>query len=110
VDLKFFFDSRPSLLAWVMVALSYAAVQYERYNTLSFSMILYLIFSFVYMFDFFYYEEAFITGFEIIEERFGNFITFIQGFQLLWGNTVWMPFVILFHLFKGLYSSRIIFN
>ncbi|KAL9656710.1 hypothetical protein ABK040_002977 [Willaertia magna] len=85
VDCKLFFDGRPSLLTWVVVAFSYAAVQYERYNSLSLPMILFCVFSFLYMLDFFVTEDQFITGFEIYQERF--------GWMLSWGNFVWMPFV-----------------
>ncbi|KAG2393950.1 hypothetical protein C9374_003714 [Naegleria lovaniensis] len=85
VDCKLFFDGRPSLLTWVVVAFSYASVQYEKYGTISTPMAMYLIFSFLYMLDFFVTEDQFITGFEIYQERF--------GFMLSWGNFVWMPFV-----------------
>ena len=81
VDCKLFFDGRPSLLTWVVVAFSYASVQYEQYGAFSTPMLMYLIFSFLYMLDFFVTEDQFITGFEIYQERF--------GFMLCWGNFVW---------------------
>lgn len=81
VDCKLFFDGRPSLLTWVVVAFSYASVQYEKYGAFSTPMLIYLIFSFLYMLDFFVTENQFITGFEIYQERF--------GFMLSWGNFVW---------------------
>lgn len=45
---------------------------------------MFVLFSVFYMFDFFYYEDRFITGWEIIQER--------MGWMLAWGNTIWMPF------------------
>ena len=69
VDCKLFFDGRPSLLTWVVVAFSYASVQYEKYGTFSTPMAMYLIFSFLYMLDFFVTEDQFITGFEIYQGK-----------------------------------------
>jgi protein-S-isoprenylcysteine O-methyltransferase Ste14 len=84
VDLKVFYDGRPSLLTWVIVSLSMASVQYEKYGKLSTPMMMFVGFSLFYMFDFFFYEDRFLTGWEICQERL--------GFMLIWGNTIFMPF------------------
>eukprot|EP01080_Neovahlkampfia_damariscottae_P012125 gene12125-5616_t len=85
VDVKLFMDGRVSLLAWVIVSLSYLSVHYEKFGMVSNAMLIYQIMAFLYMLDFFYFEEEFISGFEIYKER--------MGFQLTWGNINFMPFI-----------------
>lgn len=84
VDCKVFFDGRPSLLGWVIVTISFAAVQYEKYGKLSTPMWMFVLFSFIYVFDFFWGEHKFITTWDVIQERF--------GFMLCWGDVAFMPF------------------
>jgi hypothetical protein len=84
-DCTLFFDGRPSLLGWEMVTLSYGFKQLELSGTLTTPMILVQIFTFVYMFNFFYTEDHFITTWDVYIEKF--------GWQLCWGDMAWMPFV-----------------
>ncbi|KAL0476369.1 delta-14-sterol reductase [Acrasis kona] len=83
-DCTLFFDGRVSLIGVVMVGLSYACKQYELAGYISTPMLLFTAFFSIYMFDFFWFEDHFITTFDVAYEKF--------GWMLTWGDTVWMPF------------------
>ena len=82
-DLKFFCESRPSMILWVLIDLSLAAKQLELHGTVSNAMILVCFFQILYVVDYFYFEDAILTTWDIKHENFG----FILG----WGCLVWIP-------------------
>ena len=84
LDLKFFCESRPSLLLWVVINASLAARQYELHGTVTTPMLLVNAFQLLYVADFFFHEEALLTTWDIKHERF--------GWMLCWGCLVWVPF------------------
>jgi protein-S-isoprenylcysteine O-methyltransferase Ste14 len=84
-DFKFFFESRPGLMGWVILDLIMAAQQYERHGAVTTPMILVVAFQFLYVADYFWNEEAILSTWDIRAERF--------GWMLLWGDIVWVPFV-----------------
>ncbi|KAM9986313.1 hypothetical protein ACTFIY_010734 [Dictyostelium cf. discoideum] len=84
LDLKFF-ALRPALMGWIMVNFSLAAQEYKVYGSLSAGMILYQIFTFIYAFDYFYFEECMLSTWDIIAENW--------GFMLIWGDLVWICFM-----------------
>jgi Delta14-sterol reductase len=92
LDWKFFCESRPGMILWVLVDLSFAAAQYERHGTISNAMLLVCFFQILYVTDYFIFEEAILTTWDIRHEPF--------GFMLCWGSLVWVPFT--FSL-QGLY-------
>jgi protein-S-isoprenylcysteine O-methyltransferase Ste14 len=83
-DLKYFCESRPGLILWVVFNLSFAAAQYQRHGTVSTAMVLVNAFQFLYVADYFFHEEAILTTWDIKHERF--------GWMLVWGDLVWVPF------------------
>jgi protein-S-isoprenylcysteine O-methyltransferase Ste14 len=83
-DLKFFCESRPSMILWVLIDLSLAAKQFELHGAVSNAMILACFFQILYVADYFYYEDAILTTWDIKHENF--------GFVLAWGCLVWIPF------------------
>jgi protein-S-isoprenylcysteine O-methyltransferase Ste14 len=84
-DLKFFFESRPGLLGWVLVNYSLAAQQREINNgIITTPMCLVFAFQFLYVADYFWHEEAILTTWDIKNEKF--------GWMLVWGDLVWVPF------------------
>jgi protein-S-isoprenylcysteine O-methyltransferase Ste14 len=83
-DLKFFCESRPSMILWVLIDLSLAAKQLEMHGTISNAMILVCFFQILYVADYFYFEDAILTTWDIKHENF--------GFILAWGCMVWIPF------------------
>jgi protein-S-isoprenylcysteine O-methyltransferase Ste14 len=83
-DFKLFCESRPGLILWVLVNLSFAAKQYELHGTVTLPMILVNAFQFLYVSDHFFHEEAILTTWDIKHENF--------GWMLCWGDLVWVPF------------------
>ena len=83
-DFKLFCESRPGLILWVLVNLSFAAKQYELHGTVTVAMILVNAFQFLYVADHFFHEEAILTTWDIKHENF--------GWMLCWGDLVWVPF------------------
>jgi protein-S-isoprenylcysteine O-methyltransferase Ste14 len=83
-DLKFFCEARPGLILWVLINLSFAAKQYELHGVVTMPMILVTAFQFLYVADYFYYEDAILTTWDIKHENF--------GWMLCWGCLVWVPF------------------
>ncbi len=83
VDLKLF-SYRPSLIGLGLLNVSFAVVQYQRYGTLSAAMILYQVFYFIYLANYFQFEYGMVFTWDIIAERF--------GWMLVWGDYVLVPF------------------
>ena len=83
-DLKYFCESRPGLILWVLFDLSLAAAQYQRHGTLTTAMLLVGAFQLLYIADYFWHEEAILTTWDIKHEKF--------GWMLAWGDLVWVPF------------------
>ncbi len=83
-DLKYFCESRPGLILWVLLDLSFAAAQYQRHGTLTTPMLLVTTFQLLYVADYFFHEEAILSTWDIRRERF--------GWMLCWGDLVWVPF------------------
>ncbi len=84
-DLKFFCESRPSMILLVLIDLSLAAKQFELHGTVSNAMLLVCFFQVLYVADYFWFEDAILTTWDIKHENF--------GFVLGWGCLVWIPFV-----------------
>lgn len=83
VDLKLF-SYRPSLIALALFNISFAVVQIDIYGQLSVAMVLYQLFTFAYIFNYFQFEYGMIHTWDIVSERF--------GWMLVWGNLVLVPF------------------
>jgi len=83
-DLKFFCESRPSMILWVLIDLSLAAKQMELHGGVSNAMALACFFQVLYVADYFWFEDAILSTWDIKHENFG----FILG----WGCLVWIPF------------------
>jgi delta14-sterol reductase/lamin-B receptor len=83
-DLKYFCESRPGLILWVLFDLSFAAAQYQRHGTLATPILLVTAFQLLYVADYFLHEEAILSTWDIRRERF--------GWMLCWGDLVWVPF------------------
>jgi steroid 5-alpha reductase family enzyme len=83
-DLKFFTESRPGMILWVLICLSLAAAQYARHGTVTNSMILVCLFEIAYVTDYFIVEDAILSTWDIRHENF--------GWMLAWGCVVWVPF------------------
>jgi delta14-sterol reductase len=84
LDWKFFSESRPGMILWVLMNLSFAAAQYQKHGEVSNAMVLVCLFQILYVTDYFVLEDAILTTWDIRHEPF--------GFMLCWGCLVWIPF------------------
>lgn len=84
LDWKFFCESRPGMILWVLIDFSLAAAQIARHGELSNAMLLVCAFQLLYVADYFVMEEAILSTWDIRHEPF--------GFMLCWGSLVWVPF------------------
>jgi 7-dehydrocholesterol reductase len=85
LDLKLFCNGRPGIIAWTLINISYAAAQYNRYGSVTNSMILVNILEALYVVDFFWNEDWYLRTIDIAHDHF--------GFMLAWGDLVWLPFM-----------------
>jgi delta14-sterol reductase len=83
VDLKLF-SYRPSLISLALFNVSFAAVQYDTYGEFTLQMILYQVFTLIYVLNYFQFEYGMIYTWDIVSERF--------GWMLAWGDYVLVPF------------------
>ncbi len=83
VDLKLF-SYRPSLIGLALLNAAFAVAQYEIYGTLSDAMLLYEIFTLIYIGNYFQFEHGMLYTWDIVAERFGG--------MLIWGDYVLVPF------------------
>ncbi|MYB35437.1 MAG: DUF1295 domain-containing protein [Gammaproteobacteria bacterium] len=83
VDLKIY-SYRPSLIGLALMNASFAVVQYETYGSLTLAMILYQGFTFLYVLNYFQFENGMVFTWDIVSEKF--------GWMLVWGDFVLVPF------------------
>jgi protein-S-isoprenylcysteine O-methyltransferase Ste14 len=89
-DLKFFFESRPGLIGWLLLNLLFFIERMglnhanESPSDL-FPIVLVVALQGLYVGDFFLNEEAILSTWDIKHEKL--------GWMLLWGCVVWVPFV-----------------
>jgi delta14-sterol reductase/lamin-B receptor len=84
VDLKMFMESKIAMTGWLVLTLSMAHAEQQRTGTLSTAMLLVCLFQTFYVFDFFWFEEAMLSTWDINQENY--------GFMLAFAFLVWMPF------------------
>jgi Delta14-sterol reductase len=82
-DIKFFCESRPGLIGWLAVSVSFMGVQYMKNGSVTAAMVLVVAFQFLYIADFFWNEPAILTTTDIVHDRF--------GFMLVFGDLAWVP-------------------
>jgi Delta14-sterol reductase len=85
LDLKMFFESKIGMSSWIVLTLAIAGAQLERDGALSLSMALVVLFQLFYVLDFYFFEHAMLSTWDINNENY--------GFMLAFGFVVWMPFV-----------------
>lgn len=83
-DLKFFFESKIGLTMWIAIVMAMVAAEYELEGAISTPMILVGLFQLFYVADFYFFEEAMLSTWDINYENY--------GFMLALGFVVWMPF------------------
>ncbi len=83
VDIKLF-SYRPSLISLALFNVSFAAVQYDTHGEFTLQMLLYQAFTFLYVLNYFQFEQGMLYTWDIVSERF--------GWMLVWGDYVLVPF------------------
>ncbi len=83
-DLKFFFESKIGMTSWAVIALAMARAEIEQRGSLSLPMLLVCAFQLFYVADFYWFEEAMLSTWDINYENY--------GFMLAFGFVTWMPF------------------
>ncbi len=83
IDLKFF-SYRPSLIGLALLNVSFAVEQFETYGHLTLAMVLYQVFTLLYVLNYFQFEKGMVHTWDIVSERF--------GLMLIWGDYVVVPF------------------
>jgi Delta14-sterol reductase len=64
-----FFWLRPSMMMWLFINLSFLAKHYEITGGFSTGMILYQLFTNIYVIDYFFFEEFVTSTWDIIAEK-----------------------------------------
>ena len=82
-DLKLFTNSRPGIVAWTLIDLSFCALQYQIHGYISNSIIIVSSLHTLYVIDFFWNEDWYLRTIDIAHDHF--------GFYLAWGSLVWLP-------------------
>jgi 7-dehydrocholesterol reductase len=82
-DFKLFYNGRPGIIAWTLIDLSWMAYQYQTFGYVTKSMVLVVLFHFVYVLDFFWNEAWYLKTIDIAHDHF--------GFYLAWGDTAFLP-------------------
>ena len=82
-DIKLFTNSRPGIVAWTLIDLSFCAWQYEVHGSISNSIVIATILHVIYVIDFFWNEDWYLRTIDIAHDHF--------GFYLAWGSLVWLP-------------------
>jgi delta14-sterol reductase/lamin-B receptor len=84
LDLKMFFESKIGMTTWIVLTLMMAHAEYEREGAVSLAMLVVCLLQMAYVVDFFWFEEAMLSTWDINYENY--------GFMLAFGFVVWMPF------------------
>ena len=82
-DFKFFCESRPGLIGWIVMIFSFMGVQHQQHDLVSTSMILVCVFQCFYIVMYFWNESFILTTMDIRHENF--------GFMLAFGDLAWLP-------------------
>jgi Delta14-sterol reductase len=83
VDLKMF-SYRPSLIGLALVNVAFAFAQWQRHGRLAAPLVLYEVFTLLYVANYFHFEHGMLSTWDVLEERF--------GWALVWGDYVLVPF------------------
>ncbi|KAE8415284.1 ergosterol biosynthesis ERG4/ERG24 family-domain-containing protein [Aspergillus pseudocaelatus] len=84
-DLKLFQIGRVGMNSWVLVDLSFAALQYQKFGYLTNTMVVVNLLHALYVVDFFVNEDWYLSTIDIALDHF--------GFNLAWGSAVWLPVI-----------------
>ncbi|CAF1676651.1 unnamed protein product [Rotaria magnacalcarata] len=80
-----FWMGRSGLMLWILLNISFIKKQKQNFDGhYSLSIIIITIFQILFVTDYYYFEEAILTTWDIMEEKF--------GLMMIWGDIVFVPF------------------
>ena len=82
-DIKLFHNERPGIIGWILIDLSFAAVQYRDFGYISNSMVIVILLHAVYVIDLFVNEAWYLKTLDMCHDHF--------GFYLGWGSMAALP-------------------
>ncbi|PVH73573.1 ERG4/ERG24 ergosterol biosynthesis protein [Cadophora sp. DSE1049] len=82
-DFKLFTNTRPGIVAWTLIDLSFLALQYQLHGTITNSLILAASLHAIYVLDLFINEDWYVRTIDITHDHF--------GFYLGWASLAWLP-------------------
>ncbi|CAF3591744.1 unnamed protein product [Rotaria sp. Silwood1] len=78
-DFKFFFEGRPGLMLWVLFNISFIEKQIQNFDgNYSLSILIITAFQTLFVTDYYYFEEAILTTWDIMEEKFGLMMIWVK--------------------------------
>ncbi|KAH7412849.1 ergosterol biosynthesis ERG4/ERG24 [Cadophora sp. MPI-SDFR-AT-0126] len=82
-DFKLFTNTRPGIVAWTLIDLSFLALQKQLHGCITNSIILATSLHTIYVLDLFINEDWYVRTIDITHDHF--------GFYLGWGSLAWLP-------------------
>ncbi|KAK2793751.1 hypothetical protein FQN52_000703 [Onygenales sp. PD_12] len=82
-DFKLFHNGRPGIIGWLLIDLSFTALQFYKFGYITNSIIITDLLHATYVIDLFYNEGWYIKTIDIAHDH--------VGFYLAWGSATWLP-------------------
>ncbi|KAG5290875.1 7-dehydrosterol-delta 7-reductase [Histoplasma capsulatum G186AR] len=82
-DMKLFHNGRPGIIGWILIDMSFTALQFLRHGYITSSIIIADILHLVYIIDFFFNEHWYLKTLDMAHDH--------VGFYLAWGSAAWLP-------------------
>lgn len=82
-DIKLFCEARPGLQLWIVIDFILLFHHYQTYDRIDWQMMTIFIMQWIYITDYFWFEDAILTTMDLIHDKF--------GFMLSFGDIVWVP-------------------
>ncbi|OAX85062.1 hypothetical protein ACJ72_00563 [Emergomyces africanus] len=82
-DIKLFHNGRPGIIGWILIDISFTALQFCRYGYITNSIIIADILHLTYIVDFFFNEHWYLKTMDMAHDH--------VGFYLAWGSAAWLP-------------------
>ncbi|KAL2369754.1 7-dehydrosterol-delta 7-reductase [Blastomyces gilchristii SLH14081] len=82
-DMKLFHNGRPGIIGWILIDMSFTALQFCRHGYITNSILIADILHLTYIMDFFFNEDWYLKTIDMAHDH--------VGFYLAWGSAAWLP-------------------
>eukprot|EP01084_Bolivina_argentea_P160012 278672_1 len=82
-DIKLFCEARPGLQLWIVIDFILFYNHYLNFGVIDWQMFVIFLMQWIYITDYFWFEDAILTTMDLIHDKF--------GFMLSFGDIVWVP-------------------